>query len=313
MNRGLTLIVADFAAAFIVGPSPTPRSPLPRRGLAGLRLRPGDPIGAGAIIARSFIQSFAAWITSASRTTRPQRPVHPDARLGHLGGGHPARALPRRHQPHAAAPAGRTAGGLMTAPGGTPSPPSTCSSAPGRSGSRRRRAAGRGPHGPGGGCRTGRRNHRPHVPHRTRASSPPERPRSAAGRWPRRPARRRLARSTWPTCARWCPASGLNVRTFTRVVAIDRTPDANGTPGDFTVRLLDNWVGPAPSPARRSSSPPGAPMHRECWGAGRGPPGVHHELGDPHRFFGREVAVVGGRNSAAETALRLYRVGRGST
>ena len=50
---------------------------------------------------------------------------------------------------------------------------------------------------------------------------------------------------------------GLNVRTFTRVVAIDRTPGANGTPGDFTVRLLDNWVGPAPSPARRSSSPPG--------------------------------------------------------
>jgi thioredoxin reductase (NADPH) len=38
-------------------------------------------------------------------------------------------------------------------------------------------------------------------------------------------------------------------------------------------------------------------------------PGVHRELGDPHRFFGRRVLVVGGRNSAAESALRLYRVG----
>ena len=32
-------------------------------------------------------------------------------------------------------------------------------------------------------------------------------------------------------------------------------------------------------------------------------------LGDPHRFFGRRILVVGGRNSAAESALRLYRVG----
>ncbi|MCH9815139.1 MAG: NAD(P)-binding domain-containing protein [Actinomycetia bacterium] len=36
---------------------------------------------------------------------------------------------------------------------------------------------------------------------------------------------------------------------------------------------------------------------------------VSTHLGDPHRFFGRRVLVVGGRNSAAESALRLYRVG----
>lgn len=38
-------------------------------------------------------------------------------------------------------------------------------------------------------------------------------------------------------------------------------------------------------------------------------PHVHHWLGQPHDFYGRRVMVVGGRNSAAESALRLYRIG----
>ena len=103
---------------------------------------------------------------------------------------------------------------------------------------------------------------------------------------------------------------GLNVRTFTRVVAIDRTPDANGTPGDFTVRLLDNW-GRTRAIACQTIvlATGGTDAPRMLGVPGEDLPGVHHELGDPHRFFGREVAVVGGRNSAAETALRLYRVG----
>jgi len=103
---------------------------------------------------------------------------------------------------------------------------------------------------------------------------------------------------------------GLNVRTFTRVVAIDRTPGANGTPGDFTVRLLDNW-GRTRAIACQTIvlATGGTDAPRMLGVPGEDLPGVHHELGDPHRFFGREVAVVGGRNSAAETALRLYRVG----
>ncbi len=38
-------------------------------------------------------------------------------------------------------------------------------------------------------------------------------------------------------------------------------------------------------------------------------PHVRHHLGDPHRYAGRRVLIVGGRNSAAESALRCYRVG----
>jgi thioredoxin reductase (NADPH) len=37
-------------------------------------------------------------------------------------------------------------------------------------------------------------------------------------------------------------------------------------------------------------------------------PHVSHALRDPHVYFRRRVLVVGGRNSAAEAALRLYRV-----
>ena len=36
---------------------------------------------------------------------------------------------------------------------------------------------------------------------------------------------------------------------------------------------------------------------------------VRSYLGDPHRYAGRRVVIVGGRNSAVESALRCYRVG----
>ncbi len=36
---------------------------------------------------------------------------------------------------------------------------------------------------------------------------------------------------------------------------------------------------------------------------------VSHWFGEPHEFLGRRVLVVGGRNSAVEAALRLYRAG----
>ncbi len=38
-------------------------------------------------------------------------------------------------------------------------------------------------------------------------------------------------------------------------------------------------------------------------------PHVRCHLGDPHRYTGRRVVIVGGRNSAVESALRCYRVG----
>lgn len=36
---------------------------------------------------------------------------------------------------------------------------------------------------------------------------------------------------------------------------------------------------------------------------------VRSHLGDPHRYVGRRVVIVGGRNSAVESALRCYRAG----
>jgi thioredoxin reductase (NADPH) len=38
-------------------------------------------------------------------------------------------------------------------------------------------------------------------------------------------------------------------------------------------------------------------------------PHVSHYLADPHAYFGRRVLIVGGKNSAVEAAIRLYRVG----
>ena len=38
-------------------------------------------------------------------------------------------------------------------------------------------------------------------------------------------------------------------------------------------------------------------------------PHVSHFVDDPHVYFGRSVLIVGGKNSAAEVALRCYRVG----
>jgi thioredoxin reductase (NADPH) len=43
--------------------------------------------------------------------------------------------------------------------------------------------------------------------------------------------------------------------------------------------------------------------------AGEDLPHVSHYLGDPHEYFNRRVLIVGGRNSAVEAAIRLYRAG----
>lgn len=38
-------------------------------------------------------------------------------------------------------------------------------------------------------------------------------------------------------------------------------------------------------------------------------PHVHSHLGDPHQYLGRTIVIVGGRNSAAESAVRCFRAG----
>ena len=108
VNRGLTLIVADFAAAFIVGPSPT----------LGPRLGEASPVFAFAPViplCRGDHRQVVHPVPSRRGSPAPPRTTPSTATSSsrrsahyHLGGGHPARALPR-HQPHAAAPAVRTA------------------------------------------------------------------------------------------------------------------------------------------------------------------------------------------------------------
>ena len=114
----------------------------------------------------------------------------------------------------------------------------------------------------------------------------------------------------------------LNVRTFTRVVGVD--PHEGG----FVVRTARSTHGVGdPHDPRESENRRTVPsestiacdkiilaignMHRpRLMGIeGEDLPFVSHYLGDPHRYFGRRVLIVGGKNSAVEAAIRLYRVG----
>lgn len=98
--------------------------------------------------------------------------------------------------------------------------------------------------------------------------------------------------------------AGLQVRTFTKVIGID------GVRGDFTVTTRTPDGITATIRCRTVVLATGGTSHPRRLGVpGEDLASVHTHLGDPHRFFGRRVMVVGGRNSAAESALRLYRVG----
>jgi len=83
-------------------------------------------------------------------------------------------------------------------------------------------------------------------------------------------------------------------------------------------RLSDNWVITTRNRAGQTSELEAANIvlaiggthrHRPLGVSGEDLPHVDHELGDPHRFFGRNVVIVGGKNSAAEAALRCWRAG----
>lgn len=123
----------------------------------------------------------------------------------------------------------------------------------------------------------------------------------------------------------------LEVRTFERVVAIRRDG------GGFVLRTRKSAHGvggPAEQaePSRREPSTPAggaaAASGERDYRAGRvvlaignmhrprmlGVPGedlphVSHYLEEPHKYFGKRVVIVGGRNSAVEAAIRLHRAG----
>ncbi len=97
---------------------------------------------------------------------------------------------------------------------------------------------------------------------------------------------------------------GLSVKTFERV---DRV-EPSGQRG-FTIRTRSA----AGDREHRTSRVVAAigDMHRPrmLHVPGEDLPHVSHYLQDPHRYFGRRVLIVGGKNSAVEAAIRLWRVG----
>src|SRR5712692_5628122 len=97
---------------------------------------------------------------------------------------------------------------------------------------------------------------------------------------------------------------GLSVRTYERVVRIDKLPGGGfelrtvAIDGEHRTRadILVLAIGAMHAP--RLIGIPGENL-----------PHVSHYLGDPHRYFGKRLLVVGGRNSAVEAAVRCHRAG----
>ena len=96
----------------------------------------------------------------------------------------------------------------------------------------------------------------------------------------------------------------LPIRTFCRVVSAERV---NG--GGYRIGMSEpsgrSWQVEVKRVILASG---GTDRPRRLGIPGEDLPHVHTSLGDPHRFFQRRVLVVGGRNSAIESALRCWRV-----
>jgi thioredoxin reductase (NADPH) len=97
---------------------------------------------------------------------------------------------------------------------------------------------------------------------------------------------------------------GLHVHTFERVTACTKTDNGFLVQTQTPSGIQRSWQATAIVLAT------GGTHHSRTLGVdGEDLPHVHRLLGNPHRFFERRVLVVGGRNSAAESALRIWRVG----
>ncbi len=97
---------------------------------------------------------------------------------------------------------------------------------------------------------------------------------------------------------------GLTVRTYERVVRIDKLPGGGfelrtvAIDGEHRTRadILVLAIGAMHAP--RLIGVPGENLTH-----------VSHYLGDPHKYFAKRLLVVGGRNSAVEAAVRCHRAG----
>jgi len=97
---------------------------------------------------------------------------------------------------------------------------------------------------------------------------------------------------------------GLDIRQYHRVESV------TGGDGDFTVRTTDRFGRHEELRARKLVLAIGY-YDLPNW---MGIPGetlskVHHYYHDPHPYYGMDVAVIGGKNSAAIAALELWRHG----
>ena len=96
----------------------------------------------------------------------------------------------------------------------------------------------------------------------------------------------------------------LDVRQYQRVERIE------GSDGAFTVHLVDRFGRTRALKARKLAISTGYyDIPNEMGIPGEGLSKVHHYYNDPHPFFGMDVVVIGGKNSAAIAALELWRHG----
>ena len=96
----------------------------------------------------------------------------------------------------------------------------------------------------------------------------------------------------------------LDVRQYQRVERV------TGADGDFSVQTEDRFGRPGGFRARKLALSTGyydLPNYLHVPGENLSK--VHHYYNDPHPYFGMDVVVIGGKNSAAIAALELWRSG----
>jgi thioredoxin reductase (NADPH) len=98
---------------------------------------------------------------------------------------------------------------------------------------------------------------------------------------------------------------GLTIRTFERVISIEPRGEGRGFLVTSQAAAGERKYGAARVVVAIGD------MHRPrlLHIPGEDLPHVSHYLAEPHRYFGRRVLIVGGRNSAVEAAIRLHRLG----
>ncbi len=96
----------------------------------------------------------------------------------------------------------------------------------------------------------------------------------------------------------------IDVRQYTRVERV------YGLEGDFTANTIDQHGRPGTMRARALAVATGYYDLPNLMGiSGEDSPKVHHYYDDPHPYYNLDVAVIGGKNSAAIAALELWRHG----